>query len=435
MNTRREFLRRGGAGALAVAVGAARAPAAEKGPVIEKVVLRRAEDEGPCWFHPRACMIPNAGDGPARAFMTLQPIMGSDYFGPVHWTTSDDLGRTWSDKQPVPPLGWEPAAEGASEGVCDVVPEWHAASRSVLALGHNVFYRGPKFEKNQPPRRPVYAVWKDGAWGARRHLAWDDARGADIYSNGCGQRVDLPNGDVIMSFTFGAKGRPRSVCGVRCAFDGETLAVRATGNALTNTVGRGLLEPSVTRFGGRFLVTLRAEDERGYVAAGDDGLTYGPPQAWAWDDGEPLAMSTTQQHWLTRPDSLWLVYTRRDASNLNVMRWRSPLFMARVDARTLRLVRATERVVLPLVGDGILAPSLVPIMGNFHVTNATPDESWVTVGSWRPKGGLRGDLLMARIRWGGAAPPPPAPAAPARKAPPAGPGGAVAPADEEPMYN
>jgi hypothetical protein len=400
MSTRREFLRRGGAGALGVAIGAVRAPAADRGPVIEKIVLRAEGEDGPCWFHPRACMIPGAGGQPAKAFMTLQPIMGSDYFGPVHWTTSDDLGRTWSAKQPVPPLGWEPLADGGHEGVCDVVPEWHAASGSVLALGHNVFYRGPKFEKNQPPRGPVYAVWKDGAWGARQRLEWDDPRGSSIYSNGCGQKVHLPDGGVVMSLTFGAKDQPRCVCGVRCSFDGTRLAVRATGNALSNPKGRGLLEPSVTRFGGRFHLTLRAEDERGYVSVSDDGLAYAPQQAWAWDDGEPLVMSTTQQHWLTRPDSLWLVYTRKDASNANVMRWRSPLFMARVDAESLRLVRATERIVLPLVGDGVNAPNEVPIMGNFHVTNVSPVESWVTVGSWRPKGGLRGDLLMARIRWG-----------------------------------
>lgn len=110
-------------------------------------------------------------------------------------------------------------------------------------------------------------------------------------------------------------------------------------------------------------------------------------------------MSTTQQHWLTHSDALFLVYTRKDATNANVLRWRSPLFVAQVDTKTLRLLRATERVVLPLVGDGVKDPNHVPIMGNFHITHASPDESWVTVGSWRPKAGLRADMLMARIRW------------------------------------
>jgi hypothetical protein len=38
-------------------------------------------------------------------------------------------------------------------------------------------------------------------------------------------------------------------------------------------------------------------------------------------------------------------------------------------------------------------------MGNFNVTNAGPDESWVTVGEWLPHKDARGDLLLARIRW------------------------------------
>jgi hypothetical protein len=38
-------------------------------------------------------------------------------------------------------------------------------------------------------------------------------------------------------------------------------------------------------------------------------------------------------------------------------------------------------------------------MGNFHVTNASPNESWITAGEWLPKGAAQGDLLLARIRW------------------------------------
>ena len=365
---------------------------------IEKNPVRRGRDgSGPTWFHPRACMIPGAS-GP-RAFMTLQTIQGSDYFGPVHWMESPDLGRTWTEPQPVPALGRVPHPTEGEEGVCDVVPQWHAPSRSVLAVGHNVFYSGPKFSAKQPPRWPVYAVWRDGRWGPRRKLEWNDPRGTEIYSNGCGQRVLLPNGDIQMSLTFGTKGAPRSVAGVICGFDGERLVMKQIGPELRNDKGRGLLEPSVVSFQNRIYLTIRAEDERGYVARSDDGLTFEPQRAWAWDDGEPLTMSTTQQHWLAHSDALFLVYTRKDATNANVLRWRSPLFMAQVDSQTLRLRRATERVVLPLVGDGIKDPDRVAIMGNFHVTHASPAESWVTVGEWQPRNGIKGDLLLARIRW------------------------------------
>lgn len=367
---------------------------------IEKVTLRRGRDgSGPTWFHPRCCVVPGAG-GP-MVLMTLQTIAGSDYFGPVHWMTTRDLGKTWTDPQPVPPLGRVKQGNSPTEeGVCDVVPEWHAPTKSVLAFGHNVFYSGPKFSADQPPRWPIYAVWRDGKWGPRRKLEWNDPRGAYIYSNNCGQRVVLPNGDIQMSFTFGAtKGEARAVAGVICGFDGETLTVKQVGEPIFNPKGRGLLEPSVTQFYGKFFLTIRAEDGRGYVCVGEDGLKWSPKQAWAWEDGTPLDMSTTQQHWLTHSDALFLVYTRKDASNVNVPRWRAPLWVAQVDPRTLRLRRDTERVVLPLVGDGVNKPDDVAYSGNFHPVNVSPDESWVTDGEMLPKRGWKGDLLLARIRW------------------------------------
>ena len=398
--SRREFLAALGTGVAATTLPGHAAEPASLITFIEKVTLRRGRDgSGPTWFHPRACMVPGAGG--ATAFMTLQTIAGSDYFGPVHWMTSRDLGKTWSDPQPVPALGRVKQGAGPTEeGVCDVTPEWHPQTKSVLAFGHNVFYSGPKFSADQPPRWPVYAVWRDGQWGPRRKLEWADPRGAYIYSNNCGQRVVLPNGDIQMSFTFGAtKAQPRAVAGVICGFDGETLTVKQVGEPITNAKGRGLLEPSVTQFQGRLFLTLRAEDNRGYVCAGTDGLKWTPKQAWAWDDGTPLDLSTTQQHWLPHSDALWLVYTRKDATNLNVPRWRAPLWMAQVDPATLRLRRATERIVLPLVGDGVKAADEVAYSGNFHPVNVSPEESWVTDGEIIPKRGWKGDLLLARIRW------------------------------------
>lgn len=358
---------------------------------IEKVVVPAPKLPKGTWFHPRACMVGK------KAFMTTQPIMGSDHFGHVHWTTSDDLGKTWSDFKPAPPLGWVPLADGNNEAVCDITPEFHPKTGSVLALGHNVFYKDKGFYRDQPSRWPIYAVWKDGEWGPRKKLVWDDPRGSYIYSNNCGQRVMLPDGDVLMSFTFGVKDKPRSVCGVLCSFDGKDLVIKKTGNELTNDKGRGLLEPSLTQFKGRFYLTIRAEDRRGYVAVSDDGLHY-EQREWTWDNGEPLMTNSTQQHWITHSDGLFLVYTRRDPTNEKVIRWRAPLWVAQVDTKTLRLIRSTERIVLPLVGDGVNGADLVAFNGNFGVCNASPSESWVTDGSWCPKTNT-GELLLGRVKW------------------------------------
>jgi len=254
----------------------------------------------------------------------------------------------------------------------------------------------------QGPRHPVYVVRDaSGKWSAPRKLDWNDPRGTAIYTSGCSQRIMLPGGDVLLPMSFGPAGRrDRSVATARCKFDGHTLSIAEVGNELRNTAGRGLLEPSLAVLDGRYTMTLRAEDGRGYVTASRDGLQWDEPRAWAWDDGSPLGMSTTQQHWLTHGDELFLVYTRQAKENANVFRWRAPLYLAAVDRKTLRLRRDTEQVVFPLIGDGINQPDHVARMGNFHVTSATLTESWITVGETLPHDHWQGNLLLGRIHWG-----------------------------------
>jgi len=371
--------------------------------ISKETLWKNRDGKSRTWFHPRACMMPGE-DGKPVALMTLQEIGGSDYFGPVHWSISKDVGKTWSKPEPIFALGRDPVPGRSDElmaGVCDVTPQYHPQTGTVIALGHVVFYKGDYFaRKEQLARYPVYATRSnDGVWSPRRILKWDDPRGGHIYSNNCGQRVVLPNGDVQMSFTFGPEAVNRMVAGVHATFDGQHLSVKNVGTPIHNPKGRGLLEPSVAEFGGKFWMTMRAEDNRGYVSVSDDGLKWAAKKSWAWEDGTPLDMSTTQQHWLTHSDGLFLVYTRKDASNTKVIRWRSPLWVAQVNVEKRCLIRASEQVVIPLVGDGVNDPNKVALMGNFNVTNVSPEESWVTVGEWMPRNGYRGDVLLARIRW------------------------------------
>ncbi len=416
--TRREFLFITVGGGCGFAVSATpRATAAERPSAddlierIDRLVLWDGRATGSTWFHPRACMIPAAGMDPTSnsgdsgraptGLMTMQSISGSDVFGPVHWTTTSDLGRSWTEPQAIPGLGRRRVDERVEEGVCDVVPEYHAKTDTVLAIGHNVWYERGILRNPQLPRHPVYVIRSaDGHWSSPQKLAWDDPRAAQIYSCGCSQRLTLPGGDLLIPLTFGtAERKDRSVTTVRCSYDARSIRIVEEGSELRNPAGRGLLEPSVTRFNARFFMTIRAEDNRGYVAASEDGLQWSPQRAWCWEDGEPLEMSTTQQHWLPHSRRLYLVYTRKTKENARVMRWRAPLFMAGVDPDRLCLIRASERIVLPLIGDGVKNPRHVALMGNFHTTSATPYESWVTVGENRSQDGWRGDTLMAKIRW------------------------------------
>lgn len=362
---------------------------------IEKTMVRKYSDAKISWFHPRGCLLP---DG--TAFLTLQSIGGSDYFGPVHWSISKDQGKTWSDPRPVPGLGRAPAVDGVEEGVCDVVPEYHSKTNTILAMGHNVFYKGGRFYKEQPARWPVYVVRAaDGSWSERIKLIWDDPRGSTIYTCNCAQRLMLDDGFVLVPISFGAGKEPRAVTTLLCSFDGKALTVQKTGRELRGKTGRGFLEPSLAVHQGVYYMTIRAEDGRGYVSTSKDGLTWTDPVAWQFDDGTPVSMSTTQQRWLSHSDTLYLVYTRKTPENEKVFRWRAPLFLASVDPKTQRLVRSTEKVVLPMLGNAQKDPKKVPLMGNFHTMPISPQESLVTVGENRSGEAFQGDWLQARIRW------------------------------------
>lgn len=350
---------------------------------------------GMSWFHPRACRTP---DG---LFMNIQSIYGSDGFGPVHWSTSTDLGRSWADPQPVPGLGRKLHDDGVEEGVCDTVPTYHPKTGAILSMGWNVYYKDNVLTRPNEQRWPVYVVRRpDGSFTQPCKLEWDDPEAARIYGSNCSQRVTLPSGDLLIPMTFANYDREdRLVATVRATFDGETLAIEERGNTQSLAVKRGLVEPSIVSWGDAYWMTIRAEDGRGYMTRSEDGLEWADKRAWAWDDGAEIEMSTTQQHWLDHSDALYLVYTRKDASNLNVARWRAPLWMAQMDPETQRLIRSTERIVVPMSSDGVNDPAHTARLGNFAVVNASPEETLVTVGENIPDFAYEGRALQARIRW------------------------------------
>lgn len=365
---------------------------------IERTTLLRREDYGQSWFHPRACLIPGAKP---RLLMTLQAITGSDVFHTVHWMESSDMGRSWTRPAPIAGTGWRRLPEGIDEGMCDTVPEYHAKTGKVLALAHNVYYKDGALTMPGERRWPLYLVFdRRRGWKGPFKLEWKEPRASAIYTSGCSQRVELDNGELLVPLSYGSRERKdRQVCVVRCRFDGERLEIVERGNDQTLAAGRGLLEPSLTRHAGRVWMTIRAEDGRGYVTTSSDGLEFAPRQAWTWTTGEPLEMSTTQQHWLTLPRALYLVYTRKAESNQRVMRWRTPLWIARVDEDKMALIRETEQIVFPQRGDGGEAGMDAWLSGNFHPCTLSATEAIVTDGQINPARGYTGDVLLARLRF------------------------------------
>jgi hypothetical protein len=224
---------------------------------------------------------------------------------------------------------------------------------------------------------------------------------------GSSQRYDLSDGTVLLPVHLQRRedilndDRAASMV-IRCAFDGQTLRCIEYGDYLDTSEPGGFCEPSLTRFGGRFYLTLR-NHVRGYVASSADGLHFDPPKPWCFDDGSELGNYQTQQHWVAHRDALFLVYTRRGANNDHVFRHRAPLFIAQVDPERLCVLRETEQVLVPQRGARL---------GNFAVVEVSDAETWVTVAEWMQtvypnpfdfaaceRHGSDNSVYAARIRW------------------------------------
>jgi hypothetical protein len=370
---------------------------------IQLETISRGYDGRTCWVHPRAGAIP--GDS-ATVVLTMQRLLltGSDVFFALNEMRTDDLGKTWSlPREHTETLGRRNEPDGVVVATCDFTPKWHARSGKLLGTGQTVRYRGEKVIENRD-RETSYAVYDPASrtWTPWAALEMPDPVKFQSAGAGSVQRLDLPDGDILLPIYFKSKEQKTyRTTVVRCSFDGTKLAYREHGTELTIDDGRGLYEPSLTRFGDRYLLTLR-NDGAGYVAVSRDGLNFDQPIRWLWDDGTDLGNYNTQQHWVTHSQGLFLVYTRKGANNDHVFRHRAPLFIARVDPDAMRVIRSTERVLVPERGARL---------GNFAVTEVSERETWVTVAEWMQtwgpnivipqdnKYGADNSVYVARILW------------------------------------
>lgn len=349
-------------------------------------------DRKTCWVHPRAGAIP--GDPPI-VVLTMQKLLlsGSDVFFALNEMRTDDLGKTWSGPvEHAKTLGRRQEDGGVVVATCDFTPRWHAKSGKLLGTGQTVRYRGDRVMSVR--RREVsYSVYDPEKRGWAPWTTLDLPDRPDFANAGAGsvQRLDLPDGDILLPIYFKEpRKKAYSATVVRCTFDGETLEYLEHGSELSLPVSRGFAEPSITRCGDRYFLTLR-NDVKGYVTSGRDGLRFDEPRPWTFDDGKELGSYNTQQHWVTHSDGLFLAYTRRGADNDHVFRHRAPLFIARVDPERLHVLRSTERVLVKERGARL---------GNFAVVDVGPEETWVTVAEWMQTRGPDPHDFRVPMRYG-----------------------------------
>lgn len=384
---------------------------------IELSTIRSGYDRKTCWVHPRAGAI-RVDDGHPIVVMMMYKLRltGMDVFYATNDMRTDDGGKTWSDPtEHADTLGRRPTDGGGEVGVCDWWPTWHDASGCLLATGHTVTYQDDNIPTAARPRSTAYTVYDPTSrtFTPWKKLITSDPERFVMEGAGSTQRLDLPNGEILLPtyftnpehYTAAADGMTTAnyaATVMRCTFDGQTLNYVEHGSELIVPDGRGLVEPALTTFDGRFFLTLR-NDNRGYVTCGGDGLHFDDPIAWTFDDGSDLGNYNTQQHWLTTPNALYLVYTRRGAGNDHVFRHRAPLFIAQVDPDKLCVIRDTEQILVPQRGARL---------GNFGITHISDNEAWVTTAEWMQttepdhydftvceKYGSDNSIFLAKVRW------------------------------------
>ncbi len=372
--------------------------------LIEKITLHEIAKGSRelSWFQSRPVVIPGSPPTIMVTTQELRPEENHGYYN-IFDLASQDGGETWNNPREIPSLQRGRQESGYDRVAGDLWLSWHPPSKTVLATGKTFHFAQGKREDNQ--REEIsYAVYypEIREWSDLRTVAMPekDHQGEAFVSPnaGCNQPVILENGDVLLPVRYQKRRNHINYTTIvaRCQFDGETMTYMDHGSELSLPRGRGLYEPSLAQFQNRFFLTMRA-DHAGYVAVSEDGLTY--PEGfveWRYDDGIPLGSYNTQQHWVVHPkaNGLFLVYTRRGANNDHIFRHRAPLFIAQVNPETLRVLRDSERV---------LVPENHACLGNFGVSQLSNEETIVVTSEFLRSGSKRAGeanrVLLAKIHW------------------------------------
>ena len=405
--SRRAFLKSSGmacAGAQIASIGTA-AESRDSDYAVNLTVVRRGWDGKKCFVHSRAGAIPpkspgNPSDVPIVVMTTQRHLVtGNDIFDGLDEFRTDDLGKKWVGPKTQKTLTRRTMGPNVVAAPCDFTPKWHAKSGKLLGTGKTFWYRN----NNQyagSPSDTIYSVYDPAqrTWTEWQRLEYPDSRKFRKCSAGCTQRYDLPNGDILLPVYVQHPGNPNETSTVvRCRFDGKTMTYVEHGSELSVDFGRGLSEPSLTKFSDSFYLTLR-NDKFAYITRSRDGLHFEKIRKWTFDDGKDLGSYNTQAHWVTHADGLYLVYTRRGAKNDHIFRHRAPLLMARVDPDRLVVLRKTEQIIIPETGTR---------MGNFGIVDVSPQATWVITTEWMqgpPPGGFAkygsdNRVFCAKIAW------------------------------------
>ena len=334
-----------------------------------------------------------------NAFLTYSMLLlsGSDVFGDSYFVKSVDGGLTFGEPELLDRIE---TRDGNLRTIFSTATEYYSKyHKKWFVFGKNVSYENddhPVVHGGIATGEAVY-IFRDGESGyyvgATRPLPIEME-----YISACphSQIVEYENGDFLLTYYIVPKGEKRSqALAVRYRYENDEMKIVETGSpVICSDSARGAGEPSVAKLGENYYMTIRT-NEQGFLAVSRDGLRYGEPFAWKWDDGSVLENYNTMQRWIRHKDVLYLAYTRKGAHNDHVFRHRAPVFMARFDEDRMCLMRETET---------ILVPELGARLGNFTVTDVSENEFWLVTAEWmQPIGcekyGSDNSLWIAKVRF------------------------------------
>lgn len=299
------------------------------------------------FFHP--CVIPFRG----KLILLMSKITAMDRFTPPYFCFSEDGGKTWTKPEQIPTLK-------DVEKCADFRPIKLSDDNKIMIIG--LVSNGADKDAPYSGYKTVYLSF-DGEWSKPQNLLEKEEYNHRVA---CAQTELAADGSIIIPIYFDSpkKGGFKVQTRKFILKDG-TLVQTESGNVLNSGIGNGWHEPSVTAFNGKYYLTLRCTTGCAWLAVSNDGLNWKEPKKWTFSDGTLLETGPTQQHWMHLDNKLWLVYTRKDESNEDCFRWRTPMFAAPVDPEKMQLVKEKEILVFPRT-DYKNRPGLY---GNFHVEN------------------------------------------------------------------
>ncbi len=363
--------------------------------VIEQKILY--ENDGShlfWWSHLRCTAIPLPANIELMCTASLDPKENpnlSDVFYDIAYSVSTDNGDSWSALERIPQYQWKTLPDGYEGMLIDPVPIYHPQSGKVILFGMAQSYdlKSSNYKKHNYPAYATYdPVTKQ--WSADWYLLnWPGTYGhtGSVYP----YILDDSAGTIL--WPYNPLDGTGTLKVMQISFDGSSLTYLGEGTPVGNTGGNGNrsgIEPSLTSWNGEFFMTMR-DDLQNRLAKSTDGLHWQNAVPLQWDDGTLVEGSmNTQMHWINRPDGLYLVYTRKDNTNLDIFRYRAPLWMAKVDPITLQLQKDSERVVMGITSDRAQ-------LGNFGTYDVSPTLSIVSSNEWNSV--VPNRAIVSLIHW------------------------------------